>query len=169
MLFCIMICKIQMTVLRVYMPTLHLALGRPIEDLGHKHKIMFDYPASKQKKPEIRSPVIFFPRELLERPTHTQSQEQGPKIKIETSKKMDWNENRQKSVWVDFWSLSAIPTLLLALKRWAHQFDHLNCSSSTLDNVFFFRWLQAFWLSCAEDHSLANYDSQAKSGLPSSV
>lgn len=49
-----------MTVLRVYMPTPHLALGRAIEGLGHTHKIMFDYSASKQKKPEIRSPVNFF-------------------------------------------------------------------------------------------------------------
>lgn len=42
-LFCAIICEMQMMVLRGHTPIPHLALGRPIQDLGRRGKIMFDY------------------------------------------------------------------------------------------------------------------------------
>lgn len=64
-----------MIILRVHMLTLHLALGRSIQGLGHRDKIMFEYPASstpeqKKKSQRRETQSKIFSRELLERPNH---------------------------------------------------------------------------------------------------
>lgn len=76
------------------MLTLHLVLGRSIQGLGHRDKIMFEYPASsapeqKKKAREERPSQNFFLENCWRDQTTIQSQEWGPKRKMETSTQMD--------------------------------------------------------------------------------
>lgn len=62
MLFCIMACEIQMLVLRVHMPTLHLAL---VWDRDTTSSLIIGLKQTTAEKPGARIPVDFLPGEFL--------------------------------------------------------------------------------------------------------
>lgn len=144
MSFCIMICGIQMMVLRVHMPIPHLALGGLIQGLGRRDKIKFDHLASsspKQEKPETSGPVKFFSKDFLERPKKYPKPGVGAKNE-DGNKCKNWLEWEQieGSGWISSpWELPT-PCVWHLDNRWTHKFDRLHGSKLSLDNASAFNW-----------------------------
>ena len=138
-LFCIMICEIQMMVLRGQMPNPHLALGRPIQGLGHREKTMYDsFAWSNQRRKSWRweARSNFFSRELLKRP-NTQSQEWSQKWRWKQAQKWTGTgtDGKVSELISSAWVL-LIPSCWHLNKTWAPTFDCLNTWKLTLVNAW---------------------------------
>lgn len=129
-LFRIMTCEIQMMILRVHVPTLHLAL------VWERHDLMFDYPSSSRPKQRSQGLEVqsIFPWRI------SKARSGGQKWRWKQTQK--WTGMRKdRKVSGLFVVLECSGTLLLEhTQEVSTQVDCLIGSRLTLDNSSFFGW-----------------------------